>query len=190
VSWYYGEKFISKEIQWALYFLYLIFWCIFAVICHRIVLLDSPARIGWIPDCSWREARFLGWIVLIWIIYAIAVVITIWIPTYIEANIFGHIKSESDMFGWLSEFQVFAKLLAFYVVARLSLIFPAAALDKKTTLKLAWEQSRNNGWRLAIVVGALPFIVSKLLGLLYRNAATAFEWIILTILGTAIVALR
>ena len=188
VSWYYGERFLSKEIEWALYFLYLVFWSVFAVICHRIVLLDSAPATGWIPRCTWREAKFLGWIVIVWSVYAVAFFTMMALPALVLANISGGIKF--DQVEWLSALKIPASILAFYLVARLCLIFPAAALEKKANLQWAWEQSRNNGWRLAVVVGALPFVISRLLDFLYRENATVFECISLTFLGTAIFAVE
>ena len=83
-----------------------------------------------------------------------------------------------------------ASLPALYLVARLSLVFPATAIDRPASLRWAWRTSRGNGWRLVVVVTVLPWLVSHLVGLLYRDEATAAEVVLLTVTGTALFALE
>ena len=35
-----------------------------------------------------------------------------------------------------------------YFLARLSLLFPAAAVDERLTVKACWQRTKNNGWRI------------------------------------------
>ena len=50
--------------------------------------------------------------------------------------------------------------------------------------------TRGNGWRLLLGVGGLPFVLSVLVGLIYRNDATTAEWLLLTILAVALFAVE
>ena len=47
--------------------------------------------------------------------------------------------------------------------------------------------SRRNGWRLAIVVGVLPWCLQQLTDLMYRNGASSMEFAILVVLAAALV---
>ena len=58
-------------------------------------------------------------------------------------------------------------LIASYVMARFSLAIPAVACDQeKISINWAWQLSRGNGWRLSLLVWALPVGVSFLPNLL------------------------
>jgi len=70
--------------------------------------------------------------------------------------------------GWSLIGKIF-EALATYVVARLSLILPAVALDQKLTLSTVWDLSEGNGWRLAVVVGGLPWLLNYLQGLAFSE---------------------
>ena len=86
--------------------------------------------------------------------------------------------------GW----SVYAgQLLALCIVSRLFLVFPATAVDRRVNLKWAWRLSKNNGWRLAIIVAGLPWVLSNLVWLLYRENETVFEDVIITFMGSAII---
>jgi membrane-anchored glycerophosphoryl diester phosphodiesterase (GDPDase) len=88
---------------------------------------------------------------------------------------------------WMSEA---AKILALYVSARLSLVFPATAIDKRPDLKWSWNLTRNNGWRMVVVVGVLPWVIGMIVGVLYRENATVLETIVLSTLGIALFAVE
>ena len=61
-----------------------------------------------------------------------------------------------------------------YVLARLSLIFPATAVDQRPNIKWAWGKSFNNGWRLVVIVGLLPFVTSFAQQLMKRENSTMY----------------
>ena len=92
--------------------------------------------------------------------------------------------------GWTKVIEFVASIPALYLIARLSLVFPATAIDRPASLKWAWRTSRGNGWRLVVVITVLPWLLSHLVGLLYRDEATAAEIVVLTVLGTALFALE
>jgi hypothetical protein len=66
LSWYYARDYLPSLASWLIYFLYCGLFVTLAVTCHRLVLLDPfsvAARVG--PRWSWRETRFLAWIIVV-----------------------------------------------------------------------------------------------------------------------------
>ncbi len=69
-------------------------------------------------------------------------------------------------------------------------MFPAVAVSKQVSLKWAWNLSKGNGWRLAILVGVLPWLISHALDLLYRDNGTVIETMLLAFLGFPFIAVE
>jgi membrane-anchored glycerophosphoryl diester phosphodiesterase (GDPDase) len=185
---YFSGNQLSTPVSWLVDLFYLMISCIFAVTCHRIVLLDAPSSFRSSLHWTRRETRFLGWALLIAMFFVLAIFILITFATLSGVNI-SAIKDPGNN-GALTAVLILMAIPVVYVSARLSLIFPATALDRKHDLRWAWKQSHGNGWRLAIVVGGLPFIFSQLLGLFIRENATIFETVFLAIAGVIVVAIE
>ena len=49
-----------------------------------------------------------------------------------------------------------------YVVSRLSIVLPAAAIDHKDYFQSAWDISLGNGWRLFVLVCLLPITIGPI----------------------------
>ena len=129
------------------------FYVLFAVICHRVVILGEaalPSTIGifW----SERETRFFGWtLVLLIATWGIGLVIGL-VALVLPKSIFGLSTP------WLPSVVVMLAVAYFYV--RLSLVFPATAVDKNTGLDDAMYLSTGNGLRMvAAVVLPSPLIL-------------------------------
>lgn len=188
LAWYFAEELLRQAQGWWLFVLYwgvfAVFFTLFAVTCHRLVLLPSQ-RVRGIQSPRWsvRESRFLFWVVTLWMIY----LAVWWLGMLVAANAW---PRDDNVMGWTKVIEFVASLPALYVVARLSLVFPATAIDRYAGLKWAWRTSRGNGWRLVVVITVMPWLVSHLVGLLYREQATAAEIVALTVLGTALFALE
>lgn len=183
MSWTYLMDSLSEAVSWLLYFLYVTFCAVFAVICHRLILTGTKPA-GWIPEWSWRESKFLAWLLLLLCIVLAAIFLTVSILGIFFANIFFESLDKSP--NLFMQMKALFQIPAFYVLARVCLVLPATAIDEKTSIKLALTQSRGNGWRLAVIVGALPFSTFFLVDLLYRDGATFFEKVILTFLEAAV----
>jgi hypothetical protein len=187
--WYFAAELLRPLSGWALYFtycgLFAAFFTLFAVSCHRLVLLAPPRRLGILPRPVWsrRESRFLFWMLTLWILFAAIW----WLGLVVAANVGGR---QADFEGWFKVLEFTTKLPAFYVIARLSLVFPATAVDRDVGLRWAWRTSRGNGWRLVVVVTVLPWLVSHLVGFLYRDEPSAVEIVLLTLFGTALFAIE
>jgi hypothetical protein len=82
------------------------------------------------------------------------------------------------------------RALSYWVVARVTLMLPAIAIDRKADLIAAWSASRRNGWRLAMIVGVLPWCLQRFTDLLYRDGASIVEFGILVVLATIFVVVE
>jgi hypothetical protein len=187
LCWYYGANYLPEYSNWALLFVYGFLFVLFAVTCHRLVLLDPISIASLLPArWSWRESRFFFWLCFIsWLATVVAMVAT----TVIMAVFFSFAANPPDQAA--SEWAFFAATFpAFYLFARLCLVFPATAVDRKVNLKWAWRMTKGNGWRLFLVVAVLPWILSQMIGLLYRGDATVGETILLTFVSCALFAVE
>ena len=186
LSWYYGSEYLPQWSNWVLCFVWSALFAVFAVTCHRLVLLDAASVASRpVPRWSWRETRFFYWLIGIWMICWGAGIAAMTLIINLATMVIG---PSSD--GWFSEARYLASVPAYYLFARLSPIFPATAIDAKVDLKWAWKLTRGNGWRLFVVVAILPWLISEVVGLLYRGNATAVETTLLTLLGSALFAVE
>jgi hypothetical protein len=187
VVWYYYVLPVIPEYAWLVYAVYGLLFTMFAVTCHRLVLLDPESVASrWKPTWSMRETRFFFWIAGLWgagligILIALTVLAAVWNWTI-------GTRPDDDWTDWA----VFAlKIAGLYFFARLCMLLPATALDGKPSLRWSWDLTRSNGWRLMVVVGGLPVAFRYLVGFLYREDATRVEWLALTMVGVALVAVE
>jgi hypothetical protein len=114
--------------------------------------------------------------------------LTVTLVGNIAANLPGTTESTSIERMRYAEYA--AKVAYWFFFARLCLLFPAIAVDEEANLAQAWDRSRGNGWRLFVVICVLPLCVSQAIGYLYRDAATLIEYLLLTALGTVLIAVE
>jgi len=189
LGWQMARNGMPAAVAWALHAIYGAAFTVLAVSCHRLVLLGpSPATLA--PKLRWgrRETRFLGWLVVLAVIFVVGrlllmlvianVLLTLFQSTAITAE--GPPKVGAD---WLKGPDYFAFVSCAYVVARFSLVLPATAIDEKIGLRWAWQKSAHNGWRLAVVVSVFPWVLSRGLDLMYRENAALPELAMLVVLS-------
>jgi hypothetical protein len=189
LSWYFTDALLANFVKFLLCVAYAALFTLFAVTCHRLVLLD-PAAVARNPVPSWsrREGLFFGWMVGAWLLFLVVFLVTLAIAVNALGMVFESVRtSPAEAFGWL---ETAARMPALYVFARLSPLFPATAVDRKVDLKWAWRLTRGNGLRLMLIVGFLPWALSYVPPLLYRSEATALETILLTVAGIALFAVE
>ena len=186
VGWYYYAKpALPGYALWLLYAVYGMLFTVFAVTCHRLVLLDAESvakrwRLTW----SMRETRFFVWILGLWASGLVAMGVLL----LIAANLWTWtVRGDPEWIDWA---QTALKIPLLYVFARLCVVFPAMALDERPSLRWAWERTQGNGWRLLVVVAGLPLAFKFLVDLLYRSEATEAEWLVLTVLAIALFAVE
>jgi membrane-anchored glycerophosphoryl diester phosphodiesterase (GDPDase) len=92
-----------------------------------------------------------------------------------------------EKFEW---FISFAYIPALYLVGRISLVFPSIAIDHNKSMRWSWQVTKGNGLRMFIIVGALPWLLSILLGLLWRENATLVEQAILGVVMYILMAIE
>jgi hypothetical protein len=72
--------------------------------------------------------------------------------------------------------------------SRLSLVFPAAAIERPITLRAAWDLAAGNFWRLfaCLLLCYLPFAVLHYLLSASGGGSGAFVWLVFQIIGLAV----
>jgi hypothetical protein len=148
---------LPQPAMWGMVVLHGLVFVLFAVTCHRLVLLD-PLVVAQTPMPRWtrRETRFLlkalaMWTVCLGVGFAL-------MSLFVFAAFPLVKKLESE---WIAAIVMPIFLLPmFYLVARFSLVLPATALDRKVGLGWAWGLSEGNSWRLFLVIGILPWVIS------------------------------
>jgi hypothetical protein len=185
VFWYYVVPDLPQYALWLAWVLHGALFTLFAVTCHRLVLLDAEtvAR-RWAPRWSWRETRFFLWIVTLYVIALAAM----WLFMLVVVNLWTWFIG--GLGGWTEWMLYVMKIPPIYVFGRLCLLFPATAIDRVATLRWSWDLTRRNGWRLMIIVGGLPFVISCAIDLVYRSEATTVEWLILAAVAVALLAVE
>ena len=136
----------------------------FCVALHRAVLSDESR--SWFAALRFRrrEWRFLGYILLIFVLMAVPVVFVNYLLASIGfAALQGGANAAAIFLAWFVigylEF-----LLVWIYGARLMLVLPAVAADETgDRLTRAWERSRGNAWRLYLgsILCTLPFAASS-----------------------------
>jgi hypothetical protein len=150
-----------------------------AVTCHRLILIDGADRFKpYQSRPGFRELKFLMWVIGIYVIKSLLEFVTR-LPFTING---GDVLVGND--GWVSTgIKHLLSIPALYVFARLSLAFPAVAIDESTSLRWSWVRTRGNGWRIFAVVGLFPWLLSVLIYAVWRENASILEQVVLSILG-------
>ena len=73
-------------------------------------------------------------------------------------------------------------VLAWVLLGRISMVFPVIATDRRMGPGEIWGISRGNGWRLAIIAGALPFCLRLISQGLLRDGAGSVEMTLVLLL--------
>lgn len=173
------------------YIIYILSLSFFAIKCHRFILISHETRMPSInAPMLKRVMAFFVWLIIVYIVVGIVlmVLITIGMNTFSDG---GLIKTShrflDDNFSWL---KLALMLPAGYILARLSFVFPAIAVDERTSMKWSWTISKNNGMRMLALIGVLPWVTTILLDLLWRENGTMLEYVFLSVLGYIVVAVE
>jgi len=97
-------------------------------------------------------------------------------------------------FGFSGLVSFLSILPGIYVFSRLSILFPAVAVEKKVGWDWALATSKHNGWRLVVIIGLLPLVFGSFSVFLYGrhlilDVLLAFIGTILTIFEIALLSL-
>jgi hypothetical protein len=170
----------SSEVTWFLWGAFVISIAWLAIATHRLVLTHGWKPHGALAEFSFRRfAWFVGALLFIWLAVLVITMIVATIaanivigPRYVAAGETPPPDPPREYFEWL---QSFGTVVAYFVVGRFSLVLPAIAVDRKPNLLEAWRCSRRNSWRLAFIVGALPWILERVTYVLWRDVPMTLE---------------
>lgn len=126
--------------------------------CHQTFLL-SDNEINKIEVIRWgaNETKFIGW----WL--AIGVIIML-LSIPFMFFLLPFLKEDANSSNYLIPL---ISVFAYYFISRWSLVLPATAVeDADASLSYAWNLSDGNGWRLALLIGGVPFLTDNFLNLL------------------------
>lgn len=133
-------------------------WTLAAISCHRIILLGSEfvPRLGATGTAA-RDWRFI-------VTAAALYVVLLLIQQFFMFGVFipfSFIKVDPIALagGDLQNLVYLARLPALYVVSRLALCLPAAAIDRPLSPRRAWSMTQGNGLRLLVLLGLLPWLL-------------------------------
>lgn len=168
---------LPSYISWLYLLGYGLSFSFLAVTCHRLILIDGADRYKtFSAKPGFRELRFLAWVIVIYAINTFLEFFTQILVQNASSGLFS--EGGGNMPDWIKQI---ASIPALYVLARLSLAFPATAIDKRSSLRWSWIRTQGNGWRIFVVVGLLPWLTSMLLGFMWREEATVLEQVVLSI---------
>jgi hypothetical protein len=182
-GWLAAEK-MTGAIAWAAWGANGVLWILFAVACHRLVLLDrGGADIPVVPGWGRRETVFLLWLVFISVTTFVAGSLMVITVGTVAVNLFS-----------VAFFETFVQqsmyLLGTYLFARLALLLPAAAIDVRSTFDRAWRQTRGNGWRMVVVVGVLPWTFAYLADFIEGDKPGVAVAVFMTVVATVLLAVE
>jgi len=143
-----------NDINYLLILFGILIYVFFAVNCHRIILLGSD----FVPPYGlrmWtmRDTKFLTWMAVTILGIGLVMFVILRLPLILI-----NVSQYSFSPYLIILFYSFVFPLVVYILSRLSLIFPSTAIDEMKNIKWAWNITRGNGWRLALIVVALPML--------------------------------
>lgn len=160
---------------------FLIFGAIFAVRWHRFILLGESVGGGLVPP-GWAQFLVAG-------IKLVALSFAAWIGLGVIFFLPPHVLTAPlTMIGGIA---------LGLCVLRVSLIFPAAAIERPVGLRVAWDWITGNFWRLfaCALCCYLPFVIAQMLINWIAGIFPSLAWIVfealrlaVTFAGAAVVA--
>lgn len=152
----------------------------FAIICYRLILITNFNVFKELDfNMMVRATRFLVLILQVFIVmWFIEVVATITISNIFHKNLPSPSDGLDDISFWI---KLLSEGLSLYVLGRISLVFPATAIDKKVSLKWSWVITQGNGWNMFVIVALFPLPFSFLINFIWSKNATNLESAVLSI---------
>lgn len=168
---------LPSYFAWIMLLCYGLCFSFLAVACHRMILVDEADRFKFLnARPGYRELKFLVWVI---VIYAITTLLEFPALILVQSVSGGVSDADGRIADWIREL---ASIPALYVLARLSLAFPATAIDKRSGLRWSWIRTRGNGWRIFFVVGLFPWLIALAISLMWRDEASVLEQVALSII--------
>jgi hypothetical protein len=137
---------------WMVFLVQVLLWTLFAVACHRLVLLGLQwPEVPVVPAWGWRESRFLGCMLVITAVT--------WGATWMILMTAGIVALNISETTFAATQRYLQWLVGIYFFARIGPVLPAAAIGARIDFRETWRKTRGgNTWRLMVIVGVLPWI--------------------------------
>lgn len=144
----------------------MLLYAIFAIITHRLVILgdDSVPRYG-MSSLSKREMLFLGYSIVIPLILALPIVLLL----------------QFDEGGLKTLLLIAGASLYAYIITRVSLVFPAVAIDKWVTPLTSWQMTRSHQSTMLLGLLFFPLMLGGIVSLISFLLAQVFPYIVISI---------
>ena len=181
----------GRTLNLFIYIIYFLSVSFFAISCHRFILIGAGNKVSQSYVLMMKRIiafSLLGIFVYILAGIPFAVILTVAMNILPDSNLVSSSHNlTADNFNWVK----LVLMLPFgYFVGRLSLVLPATAVDATTSFRWSWQATKNNGVRMLVLIGVLPWVTTILLDLLWRENGTMFEYVFLSILGYLVVAVE
>jgi len=158
---------------------------ILGIACHRLMLLGRQAGAIPRPLLGWRMLVYLGYMMLFGVIAALPAMA---VGFAMVGDAVVAVVNESDevqmqnpaMVGGAVLLLFLFYLVYLYFLTRLSLVFPAVAVDRKLGLLGSWRLTRGgSGFKLyaLLVVITLLCMVGTLIGMFIINTMASLLWL-------------
>jgi hypothetical protein len=151
---------------------FVVFGTIFVVRWHRFVLLGETAAGGLFPP-GWGAFFIAAIKITLGVIVGMVILMLIaMVPPHFLTGLIAAIGGVALAVG----------------SARLSLVFPAAAIERPMTLRDAWDLAAGNFWRLfaCLILCYLPFAILHFLLRGSGGDSGAIVWLVFQIIGLAV----
>lgn len=166
LAWHASSFAESTTAAWIAYGAFVLTLAWLAITIHRLVLVDGWSRTPASGSMPLRRfAWFVAALMLIWLLHQALTLIVVGLalnliypPRYVPAGEIQAPPREMQNVEWLG---TLAYVLVYWVIARVSMVLPAIAVDRKLDVVDSWRRSRGNGWKLAIIVGVLPWVLER-----------------------------
>jgi hypothetical protein len=154
----YDSNYLSKEV-WLLLLIQGLASVLVAVRCHQVLLLpESKTGVFLIPRWTWNDTWFALTSIVVMVAFAVTFLATM--PLYATGFLWSGSSLLTSGISTVLSYLIMAP--GYYVTARLVLALPVAAIEGRIDFAAAWERSKGNGWRLAVLSGAIPLVISAL----------------------------
>ena len=148
--------------------------CWLALAVHRMVLLDEPGTALRLDSPSLqRFANYLVAAVFVWVVYQVAF--------FTGAGLVSvglnrpYVPGSEGGSGVSQAIGAAASLVGFVILGRVSLVLPMVAVDRPFDMLEAWLKSEGNAWRMAVLVGVLPWLLLTFTEMLHRDGFSRLE---------------
>ena len=172
-----------------------VFTLVMAIVgCHRLFIFGPRADEDYkLFEWTGNEIKYAGWWILIaFVTGIIAIPLWLMLVPFFQSGFKDIFDNQAFFYAALG----LINIPIYYVISRWSLVLPASATDiHGKDLSWSWGLSSNNGWRLSLLIGFLPFSTDLLFDLLPEeqflifDLITSFVWVVIGVIEVGLLSL-